>query len=128
MKSPWKALAPLEPGRQYLALASHIPPRSRRSTWRLFRGSRQVARQLGATPGVLGFSLLARPVRKQYATLSVWVDEGALQAFARAEPHRHLMGALAPEMGPTRFVRWTVAGSDGRPTWKEALGRLEAGG
>ena len=88
------------------------------STWRLFRGSSMVRKQLAATPGVVGFSLLARPLRKQYATLSVWVDDAALAAFAAAQPHADLMTGLAPEMGPTRFVRWTINGSDGRPSWE----------
>jgi quinol monooxygenase YgiN len=124
MKSPWKSLAPLEHGHEYLVLASSIPPKSRLSTWRLFLGSRQVTARLRDTPGVVGFALLARPLRKQYATLSVWADEQALQAFANAEPHRRLMQALAPDMGPTRFVRWAVNGSDGRPSWREGLDRL----
>ncbi len=78
MKSPWKWSATLEPDREYLVLASSIPPRSRRSTWRLFRGARAVRKQLATTDGVVGFALLARPWRKQYATLSMWRDEGAL--------------------------------------------------
>ena len=124
MKSPWKTLATLEPDREYLVLASSIPPRSMSSTWRLFRGSSMVRKQLAATPGVVGFSLLARPLRKQYATLSVWVDDAALAAFAAAQPHAELMTGLAPEMGPTRFVRWTIKGADGRPSWGDALQRL----
>jgi hypothetical protein len=124
MRSPWKSLRALEPDREYLVLASSIPPRSRRSTWRLFRGSAAVRKQLGATDGVIGFSMLARPLRKQYATLSVWTDEAALGAFADTEPHRRLMGHLAPEMGATRFVRWTMRGADGRPSWSDALRRL----
>jgi hypothetical protein len=71
MKSPWKWSTSLEPEREYLVLASSIPPNSRRPTWRLFRGARAVRKQLGVTDGVIGFSLLARPLRKQYATLSV---------------------------------------------------------
>jgi hypothetical protein len=124
MKSPWKALLPLEADRQYLVLASSIPPRSRSSTWRLFRGASAVRRQLASTVGVAGFSLLARPYRKQYATLSVWIDDDALAAFADENPHRELMHGLAAEMGPTKFVRWTIRGADGRPSWDEALRRL----
>jgi heme-degrading monooxygenase HmoA len=67
-------------------LASSIPPRSVASTGRLFRGSRAVRRQLLATDGVRGFSMLAEPLRKHYATLSVWRDEVALEAFSRAHP------------------------------------------
>jgi hypothetical protein len=124
MKSPWKSLLPLEADRQYLVLASSIPPRSRTSTWRLFRGASAVRRQLAETAGVAGFSLLARPYRKQYATLSVWTDEAALAAFADTDPHRDLMHGLSPEMGPTKFVRWTIRGADGQPSWDEALRRL----
>lgn len=124
MKSPWKTSLPLEPDREYLVLASSIPPKSRRSTWRLFRGASSVKKQLGTTDGIVGFSLLARPLRKQYATLSVWTGEDALAAFADAQPHRRLMTGLSPEMGPTKFVRWTIRGSEGRPSWADALARL----
>ena len=124
MKSPWKWSSPLEPERQYLVLASSIPPQSRRSTWSLFRGASAVRKQLVVTDGVIGFARLARPFVKQYATLSVWRDEDALAAFAKAEPHRRLMTKLSPEMGPTKFVRWTIRGVDGRPSWSDALQRL----
>ena len=124
MKSPWKSVKSLEPDGEYLVLASSIPPRSRSSTRRLFQGAGAVRKQLAGTEGVVGFSLLARPWRKQYATLSIWTDEGALGAFADASPHRKLMSELSPEMGPTKFVRWTIRGSEGRPSWAEALRRL----
>jgi hypothetical protein len=126
VKSPWKSRAQLEPGRDYLVLASSIPPRRMSSTGRLFRGASKVRKQLAHTDGVVGFSLLARPFRKQYATLSVWVDDAALDAFVAQSPHRELMSGLAPEMGPTKFVRWMISGSDGRPSWGDALQRLGA--
>lgn len=116
-------MQPFEPGREYLALASSIPARSMSSTPRLFRGASAVRAQLLGTDGVAGFSTLARPLRKQYATLSVWVDERALAAFASARPHCELMVDLAPEMGSTKFVRWTITAADGRPSWREALRR-----
>jgi hypothetical protein len=124
MKSPWKSLGRLEPDRTYVVLASSIPPAKMSSTWRLFRGASTVRKQLANTEGVVGFSLLARPLRKQYATLSVWIDEGALTVFAGESPHRELMADLSPQMGPTTFVRWTIEGSEGRPSWGDALRRL----
>ena len=105
-------------------LASAIPAKSRRSTWRMFNGSRIVRKQLGSTDGVIGFSMLARPISKDYATLSIWRDEAALSAFAGTQPHRDMMSSLAPEMGPTKFVRWAIKGSDGKPSWDDALTRL----
>jgi hypothetical protein len=124
MKSPWRWSASLEPDREYLVLASSIPPQSRRSTWRLFRGARAVRNQLAVTKGVIGFSLLARPLRNQYATLSVWTGPDALAKFADADPHRELVRNLTPAMGSTRFVRWTIRGADGKPSWRDALQRL----
>ncbi len=118
-------MADLDPATSYLVLASSIPPKSVTSTWKLFRGSRAVRRQLLSTDGVVGFSMLAEPIRKHYATLSVWRDETALAAFARAHPHDELMTGLKPEMGPTKFVRWTISGSDGLPSWSDALARLQ---
>ncbi len=124
MKAPWKWSTTPVRHDEYVVLASMIPPRSRRSTWRLFRGSRSADKQLASPEGLIGFSPLARPLRKQYATLSVWRDEATLTAFAAAEPHRHLMRELAPEMGTTMFVRWTISGADGHPSWVDALERL----
>ncbi len=124
MKSPWKTVAALDPDAEYLVLASSIPPKSAASTWKLFRGSRAVRRQLLSSDGLVGFSMLAEPLRKHYATLSVWRDEVALDAFARAHPPDRLMADLGPEMGATRFVRWTISGTDGPPLWTEALARL----
>jgi hypothetical protein len=124
VKSPWKSFGPLEPEREYLVLASSIPPRSLSSTWRMFRGASAVRRQLAQTDGIVGFTLLAEPLRKRYATLSVWTDDAALGAFAGTQPHHALMASLAPEMGPTKFVRWSIRGADGRPSWSDALARL----
>lgn len=124
MKSPWKQLQPLESDRQYLAFASRIPPRSYKLTPQLFKGAGEVRKQLERTPGLVGFSLLARPLRKQYGTLSVWENEEALRTFAASQPHGRYMADLAPEMGDTKFVQWTIRGSEGRPSWREAMQRL----
>jgi hypothetical protein len=115
MKSPWKSLKPLDAGHEYVVLASSIPPLRRSSTLRLFRGASAVRKQLEGTDGLVGFSLLARPLRKQYATLSIWDDEAALAAFAGGQPHTRLTEDLSPEMGPTQFVRWTMTGSEDQP-------------
>lgn len=125
MKSPWKTIEALDPGAEYLVLASSIPPKSIKSTGKLFRGSRAVRKQLMATDGVMGFSMLARPLVRHYATLSVWRDEAALDRFAGEHPHDELMTSLVDEMDATKFVRWTISGANGHPSWREALERLE---
>lgn len=124
MKSPWKTLRPLDRDQDYLVLVSSIPPKSIRSTWKLFQGARAVRQQLAFADGVMGFSLLAEPFSKRYATLSVWVNEAALDSFATSLSHGQLMATLTPEMAETRFVRWTISGAAGLPSWDEAIERL----
>lgn len=127
MKSPWKSIRPMQPGHDYVVLASSIPPRSLASTRALFAGASAVRKQLADTDGVIGFSLLARPFRKQYATLSVWEDEAALEDFATSQPHAQLMADLSPAMAPTRFARWKMSSGEARPSWRDALQRLSSG-
>lgn len=126
MRSPWRTVEPLDPTRDYLALVSDIPPLRLTSTGRWFRGAHEVTEQLRGADGVAGFSLSASPLRKQYLTLSVWTDEAALARFAAADAHGRLVQDLRPEMAPTRFVRWTFPGRDGRPRWAEGIRRLAA--
>ena len=125
MKSSWRQIRALDPDANYVVLASSIPARRWRSTLAMFRGSRAVADQLERTEGVVGFAMLAEPVRKRYATLSVWTGEPAIRAFAASTPHRELMAALADQMADTRFEQWSILGADGCPTWPDALARLE---
>jgi heme-degrading monooxygenase HmoA len=117
-------MQPMQPDRDYVVFASSIPPRRRTSTRALFAGASAVRKQLANTDGVIGYSLLARPLRKQYATLSVWQDEAALEDFAGSGRHAQLMADLGPEMAPTTFARWSVHGGDARPSWRDALARL----
>jgi heme-degrading monooxygenase HmoA len=125
-KSPWKTFATVDVEREYLVLASSIPAKRVSSAPRMFRGAQAVRRQLAQAEGLVGFSLLAKPFSKQYATLSVWESQAALDAFVRQQPHADLMSALRPSMGDTRFVTWHVSGRDARPRWDDALERLRA--
>jgi quinol monooxygenase YgiN len=86
----------------------------------------QVARQLASAQGLLGYSVLARPVSKRFWTLSAWKDEAALRAFVQHPPHVRLMVALTPYMDKTKFVRWTVKGSHLPLQWDDALRRFSS--
>jgi heme-degrading monooxygenase HmoA len=124
VKSPWKAVGVLDANTEYIVLASSIPPKSMASTWTMFRGSRLVRQQLLAADGILGFSMLAEPLRKRYATLSVWRDHDALDAFAETDPHARLIAQLTPAMNDPTLIRWTISGTDGVPSWADALNRF----
>ncbi len=123
---PWKSLAPVAPEREYLALLSFLPLRHGwRVPWFLIHTGRITA-QLRQTRGLVGYSLLARPLRKNFWTLSVWEDEAALRAFVAAGAHGVAMRAMTPHMGATRFIRWKVRGANVPPKWHDALDRWTA--
>lgn len=121
---PWSAHRELEPGQTYLVMASHLPLAKITATVRFFRAVAAIRRQLAGTDGLVGYTLRARPVARNYWTLSVWSDQAALQAFMRTAPHVGLMGSLKPFMRPTKFVQWEISAADGRPSWAEAIERL----
>ena len=122
--SPWRSFGCPDPNGDFVALLSYLPLKS---FWRVpsfFIYSAKVAKQLASAQGLLGYSFLARPVSKRFWTLSVWKDETALQAFVKDPPHLYIMTALAPHMSETKFVRWTVKGSQLPLLWDDALRRF----
>lgn len=80
-------------------------------------------KQLASAQGLLGYSLLARPLSKRFWTLSAWQNEEALRAFVHLPPHQRIMAALTPHMHKTQFIRWMVKGSQLPLQWDDALSR-----
>lgn len=82
------------------------------------------ARRVEARPaGLVGYSLLAKPHRSRYWTLSAWADAGALAAFIGQSPHRDAMTGLGAALPGFQTTRWTVSGGELPPTWQDALAR-----
>jgi quinol monooxygenase YgiN len=124
---PWKTIAKVEGSREYLALLSYLPLKKYRMIPRFLQFSFQIQRQLNNSPGVVGYSLRAKPLRRNFWTLSVWEDEKALQDFVRKVPHLDAMTSLIPHMGPTRFSQWRVVGSSLPLHWDDAMRRWSQG-
>jgi len=120
---PWVTFQPTEPGGEYLALLTELPLRRWRDLPRFVRYSLAIQRQLKDTPGVIGYSLNAHLFARRFWTLSVWQDDAALAQFVGRTPHSNAMTGLAGRMGATRFVRWTIHGSDYPIAWPAALER-----
>jgi heme-degrading monooxygenase HmoA len=120
---PFRTLQPPAEGREYVAWLTALPLQSCWAIPRFLRFTRQIQRQLQGSPGLLGYSLLARLWRRQFWTLSVWEDEQALLEFVEAVPHRTVMHALQPDLGETHFLRWAIRGDAFPPSWKAALAR-----
>lgn len=123
---PWKALGEPQPEREYLVLLTFLPVRRLTKLPRFLSYVRKIQRQLDAGPdGLIGYSLLAKPFRSNYWTLSVWDDRAALARFIQASPHREAMRELPKAMSGFRTTRWTSVGSAVPPTWRDALARGE---
>jgi heme-degrading monooxygenase HmoA len=125
MRSPWKSNAPVDTDRTYVAVATKLTSHRLRSTGRMFRGARRTAKQMCATPGCVGFASLARPLRKQYRSLSLWESEEARAGFVHSGAHGALVSGMGHEVASFETVHWTVAGDTGRPTWREGFDRLD---
>ena len=121
---PWTARAPVEAGVSYVVMASHLPLVKLSGTVRFFRAVFAIRKQLAGTGGLVGYTLRAKPLARDYWTLSVWQDQSSLQQFAGSPPHVQLMASLQPLMGTTKFVQWERSGTDGRPTWTDAMEHL----
>jgi hypothetical protein len=113
--SPWKSFAHVDRDQEFLVLATYLPLNRFSSTLRFARFVGAIRKQLANAPGLLGYSMLGKPLTKRYWTLSIWKNKAALQAFVRQSPHQEVMSALAGETGATRCVRWTAQRPKGRP-------------
>jgi hypothetical protein len=121
---PWTTRSEMDQAERYLVMASHLPLKKLTSTVTFFRAVSAIRKQLAGADGLVGYTLRAKPMAREYWTLSVWRDEPALRLFMEAPPHVGLMASLQPLMRSTRFVQWEIAGSDGRPSWESALDHL----
>ena len=119
----WKSLRSPEAAQDYVALLTYLPLKKYRTIPRFLGYLRRVEAQLSRTEGIVGYSLRAKFMRRDFWTLSVWESEDALQAFVHQGFHAGLMAVLMPDMGATNFVRWKVKGSDCPPSWDDALQR-----
>jgi hypothetical protein len=121
---PWRTFLAPDPAREYLALLSFLPLKHYRKVPKFLWLSYETHRQLTRSKGLIGYSLLAQPLRRNFWTLSVWEDQQSLMDFVRQIPHSRIMQALAPHMGKTQFVHWKLPATGIPPAWNDALARM----
>jgi heme-degrading monooxygenase HmoA len=119
---PWVSLRQPEPGREYVVLLSELPLKFS-GLPKFFATVGRIDQQLKRTSGLIGYSMLARPLRMKFWTLSVWESDASLTWFVRERPHSEVMTALKGKMGPTRFIQWKITASQYPPSWQDALER-----
>ena len=121
---PWTQRQPVDPGRTYLAMASRLPLRRRRSIPGFLRDAMAIRRQLARARGMVGYALDAELARATFWTFSVWEDEQSLSRFAASDPHHLLTKGLQPQMGPSHFEFFPISGGDLPLDWDEVRRRL----
>ena len=121
---PWTSIAEPEPDHTYVGFATKLPLTAHRHVPGFLRDTLRIRRQLAASPGLVGYSLLAELGAKTFWTVSVWEDEAALRSFAAAEPHRSVMRRVPARMGDSAFRTFAVSGRELPLTWPTSKDRL----
>jgi hypothetical protein len=101
-----------------LVMASRFRLRRFRDVLPFLRDAMKVRALVRGSAGALGVSLVARPLRREFETLSAWRDRASLDAMVRTEPHRSIMGRYHAVMAEAKFTFYTPAAYP--PTWAEA--------
>jgi len=105
-------------------MASKFQLRDRRDVPAFFVAALRIRRQMLKSPGVLGVSLIAKPLKGTFFTLSAWESREHIQAAVVGHPHVETMKRFAPRTAQSLFTFWTPE-TDSRPTWQEAHSRLD---
>jgi hypothetical protein len=121
---PWTTPNPAPADTLACAMASRFEVRSARDVPRFFFKSLAAWRQVRSAPGCLGASLIAKPLRGIFYTLSAWESRDALYAFAGTQPHRAIMTSLRPTMRSAVFTFWDVPTGQLPLSWDDAKRRL----
>lgn len=126
---PWTAPKPLpSPDGPATVMASRLELRRLRDVPSFLAAALRIRQQMLGSAGALGVSLIARPLRRTFWTLSAWQDESALSSAVGREPHLQIMKRFRPRMAGSAFVTWTTTAAALPIPWEEALQRLEKPG
>jgi hypothetical protein len=121
---PWKMAEKPVAGNRYLALISYLPLKHFRAVLKFFQCTFEIQRQLRTSPGLIGYSLEARPLARKFWTSSVWSDQQSLMDFVSRGPHRRITQELAPHLGKSQFAWWTVESQEIPLDWSSAKARI----
>ena len=113
------------PGTPAVVMASRFQLGRARNVPRFLYDSLRIRRQVLRTPGALGVSLIARPLKRQFLTLSAWSSTEALNQLVREEPHRSAMKRHRAGMADAQFVFWNTDAADLPVAWDDAIRRLD---
>jgi hypothetical protein len=121
---PWIPVSQAAPTSEVVVMASRFRVRGFRHVVPFFIDAMRVLAQMRKADGAIGVSLVAHPLRREFATLSAWRDRAALDAAVRGEPHRSVMRRQGAAMAASTFRFWNAPATSVPLTWEEADRRL----
>jgi heme-degrading monooxygenase HmoA len=123
---PWITVHEPAPATEVVVMASRFRVRGYRHVVPFLLDAQRVLAQIRRADGALGVSLVARPLRREFFTLSAWTDRAAIDAMVGSEPHRSVMRRQRAAMADSAFTFWTAPTAALPLTWEEAEERLTA--
>ncbi len=105
-------------------MLSRLPLKTFGAMPKFFRFVFGIRSQLADSEGLIGYSLDAHVLAKEFWTLSVWEVRDSLWRFVQRMPHSQAMQDLLPHMGQTEFFHFEVDGSSVPPDWGETKRRM----
>jgi hypothetical protein len=99
---PWTIPAtravPPDERSEIVVMASRLELRSLRDVPAFLTAAMRVRRQMLGSPGALGVSLIAKPLKRTFWTLSAWWNKTALHAAVGHHPHLQTVWRFRPRM------------------------------
>lgn len=122
---PWTKVAPAAAGAPMVVMASRFRVRGYRHVLPFLLDALRIRAQVRRADGALGVSLVARPLRREFATLSAWHDRAAIDAMVQTQPHLAVMRRYRTAMEDSRFVFWDSTADNLPISWDEAWRQLQ---
>lgn len=124
-KIPWRGGPEARAERaQVTVMASRFELQNIRAVPAFFVASVTAWWQALHAEGCVGVSLQARPLAREFWTVSAWTSKESLYAYARTVPHAGAAQRQTGAMESSVFVFWEVRGSTLPVSWPEAKQRI----
>jgi hypothetical protein len=123
---PWRRCGAAGDGDVAVVMASRFRVRRYRDVPRFLVDSLRVHRQVLAAGRAVGVSLRARPLRRDFLTLSAWRDRGAVHRLVVEEPHATVMRRYAAATEESTFAFFEARVIELPLSWTEVGRRLDA--
>lgn len=124
MELPWSKGTADAADREATIMASRFQLKSAFTSPAFLLAALRIRRQALGSPGLIGVSLRAHPLRGEFWTLSAWADEAALHEFVGKEPHHTTMAGFHSRMQDGIFRFWTTRDLAPAGLWAEGVKRI----